>query len=620
MTLFDIEQYHQPKKENYKRDWDGASYDAAWDEPEDIHPILENETLTDKEVSLKEGEKEKSIPEKECRWNPKDFDETPRKVDSNGNPKIFWDESKESPEPDDFESLQKYSVLWQQWEKSSDNCSSVKEQSGNYNTTTPNTLKAISLWQPWASLIELGLKHYETRSWKTKYRGKLLICSAAKSTKEQYQQYLKIDSEVKLPLWDETNFLRGYALAICDLVDCIDITPEFINQQSQIEMLCGDWQVGRYAWKLENIQPIAKPFAVKGKQRFFDITSTNLDCYLEKSFSNTLPDKSKFKASDDFVSLPNKFLEDKLDGEISSRKVGDDSKFLEDKLDGEISSRKVGNDSKFLEDKLDDEISSRKVGDDSKFLEDKLDGEISSRKVGNDSKFLEDKLDDEISSRKVGDDSKFLEDKLDDEISSRKVGDDSKFLEDKLGGEISSRKAGNDSKFLEDKLDGEISSRKVGNDSKFLEDKLDGEISSRKVGYDSKFLEDKLDGEISSRKAGNDSKFLEDKLDGEISFRKVGDDSKFLEDNNETNISEKKTRRHKGDGSGCIYYRTVTKKGKNYSEAYYQYEFWKDGERLTKSSKYIPKRLLSQVQRLEAEKAPVKDILKLLVPISGSKK
>ncbi|MEO0686919.1 MAG: hypothetical protein AAFY76_18210 [Cyanobacteria bacterium J06649_11] len=76
--------------------------------------------------------------------------------------------------------------------------------------------------------------------------------------------------------------------------------------------------------------------------------------------------------------------------------------------------------------------------------------------------------------------------------------------------------------------------------------------------------------------------------------RKVGDDSQFLEDNNETNIYDKKTRRHKGDGSGCIYYRTVTKKGKDYSEAYYQYEFWKDGERLTKSSKYIRSVKLTQ--------------------------
>ena len=34
----------------------------------------------------------------------------------------------------------------------------------------------------------------------------LLICSTAKSTKTQYQQYLKICNDVKLPDWNEINF------------------------------------------------------------------------------------------------------------------------------------------------------------------------------------------------------------------------------------------------------------------------------------------------------------------------------------------------------------------------------------------------------------------------------
>lgn len=139
-------------------------------------------------------------------------------------------------------------------------------------SASSSTVKAISLWQPWASLIPLKLKQYETRSWKTNYRGKLLICSTAKETKAQYQQYLKICNEVELPPWNETNFLLGCAIAICDLMDCIEMTAEFISKQSTSEILCGDWQVGRYAWKLENIQPITEPFAVKGKQGLFNIS------------------------------------------------------------------------------------------------------------------------------------------------------------------------------------------------------------------------------------------------------------------------------------------------------------------------------------------------------------
>jgi hypothetical protein len=100
-------------------------------------------------------------------------------------------------------------------------------------------------------LIALGIKQYETRSWKTNYRGKLLICSTAKLTKKQYQEYLKICSSVELPDWNEINFPCGKAIAICDLVDCISITPLFIKEQSETEITSGDWEVGRYAWKLE---------------------------------------------------------------------------------------------------------------------------------------------------------------------------------------------------------------------------------------------------------------------------------------------------------------------------------------------------------------------------------
>jgi hypothetical protein len=50
----------------------------------------------------------------------------------------------------------------------------------------------------------------------------------------------------------------------------------------------------------------------------------------------------------------------------------------------------------------------------------------------------------------------------------------------------------------------------------------------------------------------------------------------------------------------------------DYPQPWYRYEFWEKGDRVVKSTKYIPKRLLAQVQRLDDEKAPVREILKLL--------
>ena len=72
----------------------------------------------------------------------------------------------------------------------------------------------------------------------------------------------------------------------------------------------------------------------------------------------------------------------------------------------------------------------------------------------------------------------------------------------------------------------------------------------------------------------------------------------------------RKTRRQKGEGSGAIFYRTVTKNGTDYQEAYYK---WRSGGK--QRSKYIPKKLLNKVKQAESRKLPVSDILVLLAGI-----
>ena len=141
-------------------------------------------------------------------------------------------------------------------------------------------MKAISLHQPWASLIGMGLKRYETRHWATKYRGELLICSAKKRTFEQSQIYEKMkrnhfpDAEP----WGSSTKLAsiyvlpfGRAIALVHLTDCIKMDEELIQAQSQLEIDCGLWEVGRYAWKLENIRKIISPPQIKGAQGLFNL-------------------------------------------------------------------------------------------------------------------------------------------------------------------------------------------------------------------------------------------------------------------------------------------------------------------------------------------------------------
>jgi hypothetical protein len=80
-----------------------------------------------------------------------------------------------------------------------------------------------------------------------------------------------------------------------------------------------------------------------------------------------------------------------------------------------------------------------------------------------------------------------------------------------------------------------------------------------------------------------------------------------IEKNPSKNLSPSKKRRRKGEGNGCIYWRTITKNGKDYPQAYYH---WKENGR--KRSKYIPKHLLVTIQSADNQKRSIAEILSLL--------
>ena len=119
-------------------------------------------------------------------------------------------------------------------------------------------MKALTIWQPYAQAFALGLKKYETRSWPTKHRGKIAIHASVKPLSAE----LKFLSEK----YNIKDLLFGQVIIIADLTDCILITEDFIKAQSQTEIDFGDWRIGRYAWKLENIRPLTKPQKISGKQ------------------------------------------------------------------------------------------------------------------------------------------------------------------------------------------------------------------------------------------------------------------------------------------------------------------------------------------------------------------
>lgn len=135
-------------------------------------------------------------------------------------------------------------------------------------------MKGISIRQPWASLIAVGAKKYETRSWATSYRGPLLICAAKKE--EDYRRYPEqFRDRVYASLHKESDGLvpwmvpYGCAVAIADLTACLS-TYNYQTDWIWFEATFGDFSPGRFAWKLENVRAI-DPFPVKGRQRLFEV-------------------------------------------------------------------------------------------------------------------------------------------------------------------------------------------------------------------------------------------------------------------------------------------------------------------------------------------------------------
>lgn len=133
-------------------------------------------------------------------------------------------------------------------------------------------MKALSLWQPWASAMALGFKKNETRSWSTNYRGPLLI-HAAKKVVQWPNVYIQA-------LFDGIAFQPddlplGQVLCRVDLIDCKRILRH--NRPSEgMERSLGDYTPGRYMWITDNLH-IFPSFPFRGRQGLFDIPEGEIE-------------------------------------------------------------------------------------------------------------------------------------------------------------------------------------------------------------------------------------------------------------------------------------------------------------------------------------------------------
>ena len=108
-------------------------------------------------------------------------------------------------------------------------------------------MKALSIKEPWATMILKGKKVIETRTWKTNYRGKILLC-ASKNPKSE---------------------ISGCAFATAEIVDCLPMIKD------DEKFACCEVYPNAFSWFLNDIKVIPL-FKVKGQLRLFEVKKGNL--------------------------------------------------------------------------------------------------------------------------------------------------------------------------------------------------------------------------------------------------------------------------------------------------------------------------------------------------------
>ena len=128
------------------------------------------------------------------------------------------------------------------------------------------TIKAISLWQPWASLIAAGLKRHETRHWSTAYRGPIAIHASKTLDLAGAPDALCLDAFG--PYWSE-DLPLGAVVAIGYLRAC-QRAETVADHLTRADLAAGNFAHGRFAWRIEEVQRLDRPIPTIGRQGLFN--------------------------------------------------------------------------------------------------------------------------------------------------------------------------------------------------------------------------------------------------------------------------------------------------------------------------------------------------------------
>jgi len=150
-------------------------------------------------------------------------------------------------------------------------------------------MKALTIYQPWASLIAVGAKMFETRSWHTDYKGPIAIHAGKKHSLETLGQMFDDEGNVSerdelfintcgsilggdrdeygKDFWNALPY--GAIIATAYLADCLP-TQDLLREITEDETLFGDWTPGRYAWEIINVALLPEPIPARGQQGLWE--------------------------------------------------------------------------------------------------------------------------------------------------------------------------------------------------------------------------------------------------------------------------------------------------------------------------------------------------------------
>lgn len=126
-------------------------------------------------------------------------------------------------------------------------------------------MKALTVHQPWATLLVTGAKSIETRGWHTRHRGPLLI-HAAKTNPAYARQWMDANPWVA-DLLPDGDLPRGVILGLVEVESCIPVET-LLPRISEQEQALGNYTTGagRFGWVTTQPYQYTEPVAINGKQ------------------------------------------------------------------------------------------------------------------------------------------------------------------------------------------------------------------------------------------------------------------------------------------------------------------------------------------------------------------